>query len=85
MAEKDTYGEKIRDIEKAREDQWAREQDQELIRKMRGQDVSLNCPRCHKQLVSSTVAGHTVMTCPDGHGGWLEAGALRLLSEAKER
>lgn len=33
--EKDRYGEKLRQLEKAREDQWAAQQDQELLEKLR--------------------------------------------------
>ncbi|MGH7931779.1 MAG: hypothetical protein ACREQN_01290 [Candidatus Binataceae bacterium] len=35
MDEKDRLGDKLRDVEKAREDQWAHERDRELIEKLR--------------------------------------------------
>jgi universal stress protein A len=35
--QKDRYGDTLRDVERAREDQWARERDRELLAKMRSQ------------------------------------------------
>jgi len=35
MDEKDRLGDKLHDVEKAREDQWAHERDKELIEKLR--------------------------------------------------
>jgi nucleotide-binding universal stress UspA family protein len=37
MAERDRYRDKLRDVEKAREDQWAAERDRELLVKLRSQ------------------------------------------------
>ncbi len=81
MDEKDRFGEKIRDLEKAREDQWAREQDLALIEKMRARQRGLQCPRCAAGLVAQSRGGAAVMACPNGHGGWLEADALERLGE----
>jgi len=36
MEERDRYGDKLRDVEKGREDQWAAERDRELLVKLRG-------------------------------------------------
>jgi hypothetical protein len=83
--QKDRFGDKIHDLEKAREDQWAREQDRVLLEKMRGrQHPVLLCPRCEAQLVSQAGGELTMMACPNGHGAWLEAAALQQLSESKK-
>jgi nucleotide-binding universal stress UspA family protein len=37
MEERNRYGDKLRDVEKAREDQWAAERDRELLVKLRSQ------------------------------------------------
>lgn len=73
MDEKDHFGQKIRDLEQAREDQWARDEDQKLLAKLRQrQAVELHCPRCSAKLAERVVGGIAIMTCPHGHGGWLD-------------
>jgi hypothetical protein len=75
--EKDRFGDKIHDLEKAREDQWAREQDRLLLEKMRAHRAdSLHCPRCDAQLLAQAGGELTTMVCPNGHGAWLEGAAL---------
>jgi hypothetical protein len=75
--QKDRFGDKIRDLEKVREDQWARDQDRVLIEKMRAQQRGeLHCPRCAAQLVSQAGGELAIMACPNGHGAWLEGSAL---------
>ena len=79
--QRDRFGDKIHELEKAREDQWAREQDRALLEKMRTrQQPVLNCPRCEAQLISRPGAGLTLMACPNGHGAWVEGAALERLS-----
>ena len=62
-SEKDRLGDKLRDVEKAREDQYFAKRDRELIAKLRGErdqelrdDLKavgeLRCPRGHAQLQS---------------------------------
>ncbi len=79
--EKDRLGDKLRDVEKAREDQWAFEQDRKLIEKMRervkgGQSL---CPRCHEALVPRVEHGLKVLACPKGEGVWLDEAAFKHL------
>ena len=63
MEHKDRFGDKLRDVEKAREDQYAAERDRELIEKLRKKQEELRqaaskaadkmgmlCPRCHREL-----------------------------------
>jgi hypothetical protein len=83
--QKDRFGEKMRDLEKAREDQWAREQDLALIEKMRARQRGLQCPRCAAALVSQSRDGLMITACPNGHGAWLEAAALDRLGYPARR
>jgi hypothetical protein len=86
--EKDRLGDKLHDAEKAREDQWAHEEDRKLIEKQRRkmaeqkqEGASLQCPQCGKPLVAtaqSGIAGSVaMMACPDDHGAWLDSAALK--------
>ena len=80
--QRDRFGDKLHDLEKVREDQWAREQDQALLEKIRaGHQVKLHCPRCSAELVSQGGGDLSIMACPDGHGAWLEGAALDRLGE----
>ena len=82
--QKDRFGDKLHDLEKVREDQWAREQDRALLEKIRAQQHSaLKCPQCEAQLVARVGDDLTIMACPNGHGGWLEGAALERLFELK--
>jgi hypothetical protein len=82
--QRDRFGDKIHDLEKVREDQWAREQDRILLEKMRTrQHLALQCPRCAAQLVPQAGGELTIMACPNGHGAWLEEAALERLGHLK--
>jgi hypothetical protein len=83
--EKDRFGDKIHDLEKAREDQWAAQRDRELLENLRRKQAELKqamsaatetmgalCPRCHHQLVKGEKGGVAFLTCPDDHGAWLD-------------
>jgi len=75
--QKDRFGDKVHDVEKAREDQWACEQDRVLLEKTRArQGTALRCPRCEAPLVSQASRELSVMACPNGHGAWLDETAL---------
>lgn len=80
--EKDRYGEKLRDVERAREDQWAKEQDRILIEKMRKKlTTEPACPRCREPLVPKADGKIAWMACPNGHGAWLDAETLSQISK----
>jgi RNase P subunit RPR2 len=82
--EKDRLGSKLHDVEKAREDQWARQRDAELVEKMRKRLNQTACPNCKQFLVPKTEAGVQMHACPQGCGAWLDSGALKsLLKEHK--
>ncbi|MBV8774117.1 MAG: zf-TFIIB domain-containing protein [Deltaproteobacteria bacterium] len=79
--QKDRYGDKLHDLEKVREDQWAIEQDRALLEKMRArQHAELHCPRCAAQLVPPGGGELATLVCPNGHGAWLEGTALERLN-----
>jgi hypothetical protein len=79
MAEdhKDRLGNKLHDVEKAREDQWARQSDEKLVEKMRKRLSQTACPECKQILIPKTEAGVEMHACPQGHGAWLDASALK--------
>lgn len=95
--EKDRFGEKIRDLEKAREDQWAAQRDRELMENLRRKQAELKtavsaateamgalCPRCHHQLVKAEQGGVSILTCPEDGGAWLDKSELNKLLEQRK-
>ncbi len=74
---KDRLGNKLHDVEAAREDQWARQHDAELLEKMRERLSKTRCPHCKLFLVEKTESGVPMHVCPAGHGAWLDAAALK--------
>jgi hypothetical protein len=80
--EKDRFGDRLRDAEKAHEDKWAREQDELLLAKLRQkQGTEVHCPSCSESLLARTAGGLAVMACPYGHGAWLDQDALQHLAQ----
>jgi hypothetical protein len=90
--EKDRFGDKIKDLEKAREDQWASQRDRELLENLRRKQAELKtamnaatetmgalCPRCHQQLVKSEKAGVATLACPSDEGAWVDQAELNKL------
>jgi hypothetical protein len=81
--EKDRLGDKLRDVEAAREDQWAAQQDAELMRRIRVRlDKSLQCPDCKRPLVSHRLGEFPMRVCPDGDGAWIEGDAFEKLTKS---
>jgi hypothetical protein len=89
-SEKDRYGDKLRDAEKAREDKFFADRDKELLAKLRqekaGEDeptlralAHMRCPRCGEHLVEKEVSGVTLDECPSCQGLWLDKGELDAL------
>lgn len=70
--QKDRLGDKIHDLEKAREDQWARDQDRMFLERIRAQHglPVLHCPRFDAELVSQADNESSGMAGPNGHGAW---------------
>ncbi|MGD0075147.1 MAG: zf-TFIIB domain-containing protein [Candidatus Binataceae bacterium] len=95
LEDKDRLGNKLRELEKAREDQYAAERDRELLEKLRQKKTELRhaaseatvtmgvmCPRCHRGLRPEQHRGVTVMMCPEDHGAWFDQEALKIFLEA---
>ena len=57
MDAKDRFGDKLHDVEHAREEQWAHQRDEELLEKLRKKGDDALCPQCRKPLVAETRGG----------------------------
>jgi len=88
--EKDRFGDKLRDVEKAREDKFFAERDRELIQKLKAQAGSqeeqtvrelarMRCPKCGDRLAARIQLDVAIEECPSGHGVWLDTGELEKL------
>jgi hypothetical protein len=83
--EKDRLGDKFRDVEAARESEWARKHDQELLEKLRARvKVTLKCPVCQRPLAERVVGGIAMLACPKGDGAWLDSHALESLVKSRK-
>ena len=89
--EKDRLGDKLREAERAREDEYFARRDRELLEKLRGQkdeDVEetlkrvalMRCPKCGVALDSRRMHGVNVDHCPKCDGIWLDRGELEAIS-----
>lgn len=80
--EKDRFGDKLHELEKAREDQWARAEDERLLAKLKQRHAAdLHCPKCQAALAPRIEGGHAVFACANGHGAWLDHEALKNLGK----
>lgn len=92
MDEKDRLGAKLRGKEKAEEDRYFAQRDEELIKKLKEQQSSeqemigqqqtlMHCPKCGTKL--NTVNHHDVSVeeCPSCLGMWLDRGELEILAQ----
>jgi uncharacterized protein YbaR (Trm112 family) len=79
--EKNRLGEKFKDVEAAREDQWARQRDAELLESMRKRMEHIACPHCKEFLEPKDNGGIHMLVCPKGEGAWLDQPALTALME----
>jgi hypothetical protein len=88
--EKDRFGDKLRDVEKGREDKFFADRDRELLQKLKAQSASQQeesvrelargrCPRCGDRLVPRVQLDVELDECPQGHGLWLDHGELEKL------
>jgi len=91
--EKDRFGEKIRLLERAREDIYFAAKDRELIEKLKArlkrversgkENQPLVCPRCQGALESYSFMEFFLDRCPSCGGLWLDRGELEgILREA---
>lgn len=86
--EKDRLGDKLREIEKGREDHYFAERERELIQKLKDQAAKtvkelarMHCPNCGERLQTSHYLDVNVDECPSCHGIWLENGELQQIAE----
>lgn len=71
-SEKDRLGDKLHDVEKAREDLFFAERDRELLAKLRAGSTPCGaCPSCGAALESREETPLRLRVCPSGHGGWI--------------
>ena len=88
--EKDRLGDKLRNVERAREDQYFAERDRKLVEQLRKakegeiektmKEAALGrCPKCGTDLRPESLNEIAVDRCPDCHGVWLDEGELQEL------
>src|SRR5271157_5710049 len=79
--ERDRLGDKLHQAGRAREDQWARQLDSEIIERLRRKYVKpVHCPKCGKNLDATVAIGVGGMACPDHHGAWADDKTLSRLA-----
>ena len=79
--EKDRLGNKIHDAGMGRENQWARQHDEEILERLRRKYAKgVHCPQCGKKLDARVAIGVGGMACPDHHGAWADREALDQLT-----
>ena len=85
--DKDRFGEKLKDVERAREDQYFAERDRKLVAKLRHategeqeavlkEAARMRCPKCGTHLQHHKFHDIAAAECPDCHGMWLDQGEL---------
>ncbi|HEV8343025.1 MAG TPA: zf-TFIIB domain-containing protein [Candidatus Binatia bacterium] len=84
--EKDRFGEKMRLLERAKEDIYFAEKDRELIEKLKarlrkvekteGAGSPLRCPKCQGNWETYTFMGFVLERCTGCEGIWLDKGEL---------
>ncbi len=83
--EKDRLGDKLHHAERAREDQWARQRDDEIIERLRRKYVKpIHCPQCGRNLDARVAIGVGGMACPLHHGAWGDEEALTQIAARLE-
>jgi len=85
--ERDRFGDKLRQKEKADEDRFFAERDKAALESLRQQrsttDVApgpMRCPKCGEQLANVDEHGVTVAECPTGHGLWVDHHQLETIA-----
>ncbi|HYC53847.1 MAG TPA: zf-TFIIB domain-containing protein [Candidatus Binatia bacterium] len=90
MEEKDRFGDKLRNKQKADEDRFIAQQEQEKLARLREQVAKESaprglCPRDATALVLREQDGVTLDECPACKGLWMDHGELdQLLSKRKD-
>jgi len=90
--EKDRLGEKLREAERGREDQYFAQRDRELVEKLKREKeaeleaqaraaAKARCPKCGEPLRPRTEHEITVDECPACGGVWLDKGEFEALAQ----
>ena len=86
--DKDRFGDKLRQKEKADEDRFFAERDKAALEKLRQQQgasdvehAQMRCPKCGEQLANVDEHGVTVAECPAGHGLWVDHHQLEMIAK----
>lgn len=75
--QKDRLGDKLHQVESAREDQWAHQRDEKILEKLRRKYVKpIACPQCGQNLEARVAIGAGGMACPSRHGAWADQETL---------
>ena len=83
--EKDRLGDTLHQSEMARENQWARQHDAEIIERLRLKYAkAIKCPQCGERLEARMAIGVGEMVCPKHHGAWADREALDQLGARLE-
>jgi predicted RNA-binding Zn-ribbon protein involved in translation (DUF1610 family) len=90
--EKDRLGDKLREVERGREDHYFSKRDEELLEKMRKERTAqleaaqksaarMRCPKCGELLIERMLNEILVDECPSCGGLWLDEGELEKLND----
>ena len=86
--EKDRLGDRLKERERAQEDNYFAQQEKVAIEKLRqattGGAVAAVCPRCGAGLEQVDEVGVKIDRCPAGHGMWLDTGELELIAQREK-
>lgn len=94
--EKDRFGDKLRELEKGREDQFFAERDRSLIKKLKAESegqhdktvkelAHMRCPKCGEHLVTKRHLGVSLEECPGCKGMWLDKGEIEQLGQRENQ
>jgi len=93
-SEKDRLGDKLRQAERGREDQYFAERDRQLVEQLRRaraeeaeeqvkEAAQMRCPKCGSRLAQRRLRGVSVEECPSCHGVWLDEGELQQIASTE--
>lgn len=94
MEEKDRLGSKLEQKERAEENRYFAQRDQELIAKLKEEKAAEQadtlreqalgrCPKCGERLTTRLIHDVEIDECPSCQGMWLDKGELEAMSEQK--
>jgi len=90
--DKDRLGDKLKDVERGREDHYFAERDRELLKKLKSEKseeqeavaARNHCPKCGTLLTQSVLQEVTVDECPGCGGIWLDKGEFEELAKREK-